>query len=72
MASDPHTTETKPAIRFSNFLRSRWLIALGASVTIGLGVFTLLGQVMQRQGMLVLLISEFKPILIRNEHQRNL
>ena len=47
MASDPHTTETKSAIRFSNFLRSGWLIVLGASVTIGLGVFTMLGQVMQ-------------------------
>ena len=51
MASDPHTTETKPAIRFSNFLSSRWLIALGASVTIGLGVFTLLGQVTQVAGI---------------------
>ena len=51
MASDPHTTETKSAIRFSNFLRSGWLIALGASVTIGLGVFTMLGQVMQLAGI---------------------
>jgi hypothetical protein len=25
-----------------------------------------------RQGMLALLSSEFKPIFIRNEHQRNL
>ena len=51
MESDPPRTETKPAIRFSRFLRSGWLIALGTSVTVGLGVFTLLGQVMQVTGV---------------------
>jgi len=51
MESDPRMTETKPAVRFSQFLRSRWLIALGTSVTIGLGVFALLGQVMQVTGI---------------------
>jgi uncharacterized hydrophobic protein (TIGR00271 family) len=51
MGSVLRTSKSKPAIRFSRFLRSRWLIALGTSVTIGLGVFTLLGQVMQVTGI---------------------
>ena len=52
MGSVLRTSKSKPAIRFlSRFLRFRWLIALGTSVTIGLGVFTLLGQVMQVTGI---------------------
>jgi len=51
MESNPLSKEKTSAIRFSHFLRSHWLIALGASVTVGLGVFTLLGMVMQLTGV---------------------
>ncbi len=33
--------QTQTAVRFSRVMRLRWVVALGASISVGLGVFTL-------------------------------
>jgi uncharacterized hydrophobic protein (TIGR00271 family) len=42
--------QTQTAVRFSRVMRLRWVVALGASISVGLGVFTLLGQYAQLAG----------------------
>jgi len=44
------SSEKHGAVRFSRVLRLPWLVALGASVTVGLGVYTLLTVVVQNLG----------------------
>jgi hypothetical protein len=34
-------TQPQTAVRFSRVMRLRWVTALGASISVGLGVFTL-------------------------------
>jgi len=51
METDSPSTHRKTDIRYSRFLRSPWLIALGISVSVGLGVFSIMGQVMQTTGI---------------------
>jgi len=46
--------QTQTAVRFSRVMRLRWVVALGASISVGLGVFTLLGQYAQLAGRQVL------------------
>jgi len=51
MADIPGTSsEIQGAVRFSRVLRLPWLVALGASVTVGLGVYTLLTVIVQNLG----------------------
>lgn len=49
MANDP-VSSSKPSVRFSRVLGVPWLVALGASVTVGLGVYTLLTISVQNLG----------------------
>ena len=44
------SSERQGAVRFSRVLRLPWLVALGASVTVGLGVYTLLTVIVENLG----------------------
>jgi len=51
MADSPVTSSEKHgAVRFSRVLRLPWLVALGASVTVGLGVYTLMTVFVENLG----------------------
>jgi hypothetical protein len=45
-----NTSPKQNTVRFSRFLRLRWVVALGVSISVGMNIFILLGVYIQAAG----------------------